>query len=51
MSHAAATLEPEAGAQSARKLAVSVVIPAKDEKESLPLIRGARRRGVTRPRT
>ena len=39
MSHAAtATMQPEAGGQSARTLAVSVVIPAKDEEESLPLI-------------
>src|SRR6187402_3477985 len=38
MSRAAATLEPEASLQSARTLAISVVIPAKDEEDSLPLI-------------
>jgi glycosyltransferase involved in cell wall biosynthesis len=39
MSRAAtATMEPEAGRQPARTLDVSVVIPAKDEEESLPLI-------------
>jgi glycosyltransferase involved in cell wall biosynthesis len=38
MSRAAATLEREAGPRSARTLAISVVIPAKDEEESLPLI-------------
>ena len=36
--HAAIAREPDAGAVSARTLAVSVVIPAKDEEESLPLI-------------
>jgi glycosyltransferase involved in cell wall biosynthesis len=39
MSHTAAVeSEPQAGAASARSLHVSVVIPAKDEEESLPLI-------------